>query len=123
MIPLCWEGYAVTIALVLGFGLLQLEGDPARRAIAMALLVAAYGAVVFLTWSNDSDSDLPDLEVRRGWQRGIFSRRTLAWLIASLVFAAVFVAAGYGAAKYGGCPRCVFQRSAPWAQGGASQLR
>jgi hypothetical protein len=46
----------------------------------------------------------------------MFSRRTLAWLIASLVFAAVFVAAGYGAAKYGVCPSCT-------QRGGAFQTR
>jgi peptidoglycan/LPS O-acetylase OafA/YrhL len=50
-----WEGYAVTVALVLGMGLLKWVDDPVRRAIALALLVAAYGAVVFLTWSNDPD--------------------------------------------------------------------
>lgn len=55
IIPVSWEGYAVTIALVLGIGLLKLETDPIRRAIALALLAAAYGLVVFLTWSNDPD--------------------------------------------------------------------
>ena len=55
IVPVSWEGYAVTVALLLGFGLLKLVGDPLRRAIALALIVAAYGAVVFLTWGNDPD--------------------------------------------------------------------
>jgi hypothetical protein len=55
-VPLCWEGYAVTLAFVLGLGLLKLVEDPIRRAIAAALIVAAYGAVVFLTWSNEPDA-------------------------------------------------------------------
>ena len=54
-VPLCWEGYAVTVAFVLALGLMKLVDDPIRRAIAMALLVAAYGAIVCLTWSSDPD--------------------------------------------------------------------
>ena len=53
--PVSWEGYAVTVAFVLGLGLLKLVDDLARRSIAMALLAAAYGAVVFMTWGNDAD--------------------------------------------------------------------
>jgi asparagine N-glycosylation enzyme membrane subunit Stt3 len=55
VIPVSWEGYAVTVAFVLGLGLLKLVDDLPRRTIAMALLAAAYGAVVFLTWRNDPD--------------------------------------------------------------------
>ena len=55
IIPVSWEGYAVTVALVLGLGLLKWVDDLPRRSIALVLLVAAYGAVVFLTWSNDPD--------------------------------------------------------------------
>ena len=53
--PVSWEGYAVTVALVVGVGLLRLVDDPARRTIAFALLVGAYCAVALLTWSNDPD--------------------------------------------------------------------
>ena len=53
VVPVSWEGYAVTVAFVLGLGLLKLVDDPVRRSIALALLIASYGAVVFLTWSND----------------------------------------------------------------------
>ena len=53
--PVSWEGWAVSIALLLGMGLLRLVEDPLRRSIALALLFAAYGAVVFLTWSKDPD--------------------------------------------------------------------
>jgi hypothetical protein len=54
--PVSWEGYAVTVAFLLGMALMRLEADLTRRAIAIALLAAAYAAVVFLTWSNDPDA-------------------------------------------------------------------
>lgn len=55
MCPVSWEGYAVTVAFLLGMVLLKLVDDVARRAIAMTLLAAAYGAIVVLTWSRDPD--------------------------------------------------------------------
>lgn len=53
--PVSWEGYLATVALVLGLALLKFVDDNTRRAIAAALLAAAYVAVVFLTWSRDPD--------------------------------------------------------------------
>ena len=55
IVPVSWEGYAVTGALLVGIVLLPLVGDRQREIIAFTLLVAAYCAVVFLTWSNDPD--------------------------------------------------------------------
>ena len=55
MCPVSWEGWAATIAFLMGLLLLRLEGDLTRRAIAIALLAAAYCALVLLTWSNDPD--------------------------------------------------------------------
>ncbi len=54
-VPVSWEGYAVTVVFVLGFAPLKMVDDPIRRAIAMALWMTGYCAVVFLTWSNDPD--------------------------------------------------------------------
>jgi hypothetical protein len=88
-VPLCWEGYTVTVAFLLGMALLRLVDDLNRRAIATALLVAAFGAIVFLTWED------PDAEVRRGWRERLWNRGTLVWLVVWLVFAAVAVFAGY----------------------------
>jgi hypothetical protein len=96
MCPCSWEGWAVTLALLLGMGLLQLESDPTRRAIAMVLVVAAYCAVVIMTWAD------PDSDERRGWRETLWNRRTLVWLVVLLVFAAAFVAANYAC---GGCRR------------------
>ena len=53
--PVTWEGITVTVAFVLGIGLLRLVDDPVRRAIGLALLAIGYGAVVILTWSKDPD--------------------------------------------------------------------
>jgi hypothetical protein len=89
VVPVSWEGYAVTVAFVLGLGLSRLAPDPIRRAIAMALIVAAYGAVVILTWEN------PDAEAGRGWRATLWNRQTLVWLGVLLVIAAACVAAGY----------------------------
>ncbi len=95
--PLCWEGYAVTIAFVLGLGLSKLVADPNRRSIAMALLVAAYGVVVFLTWEN------PDAEGGRRWRETLWNRQTLVWLAVLLALAAAMAAANY--LGCGGCYR------------------
>ena len=89
MVPVSWEGYAVTVAFVLGLGLLKLVDDLNRRAIAVALLVAAYGVIAFLTWDD------PDAEVRLSWRERLWNRQTLVWLAVWLVFGAVCVFAGY----------------------------
>jgi hypothetical protein len=94
-VPLCWEGYAVTVAFLLGFLSMRLVDDPNRRAIATALLVAAYGVIVFLTWED------PDAEVRRGWRERFWSRQTLVWLGVWLAIAAACVFAAYAASLWG----------------------
>jgi hypothetical protein len=94
-VPVSWEGYAVTVAFLLGFMLMRLVADLNRRAIATALLVAAYGAIVFLTWED------PDAEVRLGWRERLWNRGMLASLGGWLVFAAVLVAAAYAASMWG----------------------
>ena len=53
--PVSWEGYAVTVALVVGVGLMRFVDDPVRRVIALTLVVGAYCAVLLLTWSKDPD--------------------------------------------------------------------
>jgi hypothetical protein len=56
IVPVSWEGYVVSLALLLGIVLLKLYAhDTVRGAIAFALMVAAYVALVFLTWSKDPD--------------------------------------------------------------------
>ncbi len=92
--PVSWEGYAVTVAFVLGLVLLALEGDPNRRAIAMALLAAAFCAVVVLTWGD------PDGPAGRDWRATLWNWQTLVWLAVLLLLAAAFVAASYAC---GGC--------------------
>jgi cobalamin synthase len=90
IIPVSWEGYAVTVAFVLGFvGLIKFVANPIRGPIALTLWVAAYGAIVFLTWED------PDADGRRGWRETLFNRQTLVWLAGLLVLAAAFAAAGY----------------------------
>jgi peptidoglycan/LPS O-acetylase OafA/YrhL len=106
-----WEGYAVTVALVLGVGLSKLEADPVRRAIALALMVAAYCAVVFLTWGD------PDADEAPGWREALWSRRTLAWLGVLLVLAAALVAAAYYGNGGG------YHMPVPGLRTGSSQLR
>jgi hypothetical protein len=49
-----WEGYAATIVFVLGLGAAKLVDDPVRRALALALVAAGFGAVVLLTWDRDA---------------------------------------------------------------------
>lgn len=92
-VPLTWQGYAVTVALVLGFGLLRLEADLVRRAIATALVVVAYGAIVVLTW-GDPESGAP-----ADWRAALFNRGTLVWLLVLAVIAAAMVAAGLHGAR------------------------
>jgi hypothetical protein len=99
IVPVSWEGYAVTVALVLGMALLRLEGDATRRSIAIVLLAAAFCAIVVLTWSD------PDAEVSRSWSETLRSWRTLVSLALMLAFAAAFVAAVFVAVSYG-CGVC-----------------
>jgi hypothetical protein len=91
--PLTWQGYAITFAFLLGLGLLRLEADLIRRSIATALVVAAYGAVVILTW-GDPASDAP-----RNWRRALFNQGTLVWLMVLAAIAAAVVAAGFYGAR------------------------
>lgn len=105
-----WEGYTVTVAFLLGMLLLRLEGDITRRGIAMALLAAAYCAVVVLTWGD------PDSEGGRSWRETLWNWHTLVWLAVLLAFAATFVAASYGC---GGCSHM----AAPGRRAGAGRLR
>ena len=54
IVPVSWEGYVVTIALLVGMVLLKLYvHDPIRGSIAFGLMIAAYLAIVLLTWSKD----------------------------------------------------------------------
>jgi hypothetical protein len=53
--PRTWQGVAVTLGLVAGLVMLKLEPDRPRGAIAFALIVVAYGAIVYLTWGRDED--------------------------------------------------------------------
>jgi drug/metabolite transporter (DMT)-like permease len=89
IIPVSWEGYAVTVAFVVGLGLLPLESDPTRRSIALALLAAAYCVVVILTWGDT------DAEVRPGRRETLFNKQTLVWLAFLLVLTAALAAAAY----------------------------
>jgi cyclic lactone autoinducer peptide len=105
-----WEGYAVTVAFLLGMALLQLEGERTRRAIAMALVAVAYCAVVVLTWGD------PDSGVRQHWRETLFNRQTLVWLAVLLALAAAFVAANVV------CGGCYHQPVSGW-HAGARTLR
>ena len=93
--PISWEGWTVTIAFLLGMGLLRVEPDLTRRSIALALVAAAFSAIVILTWGD------PDSDVRPSWRETLFNRRTLVWLGLFALFAAVFLAACIAAAFYG----------------------
>jgi hypothetical protein len=93
IIPLTWQGYAVTVAFLLGLGLLRLEADLARRSIATALVVVAYAAVVILTWGDPECASPPD------WRTALFNRGTLIWLLVLVVIAAVMAAAGFYGAR------------------------
>jgi hypothetical protein len=53
--PRSWQGIAVTLALVAGFVMLKLEPHRTQGAIAFALIVVAYGVIVYLTWGRDED--------------------------------------------------------------------
>ena len=53
--PASWEGWAVTVATVLGLVMLKLVDDPVRRGIAAVLIAGGYCAVVLLTWGDDAD--------------------------------------------------------------------
>ena len=53
IVPVSWEGYVVTVALIVSLPLLKLVGDPVRAAIAFSLIVVAYGAIVWLSWGPD----------------------------------------------------------------------
>jgi hypothetical protein len=97
-VPVSWEGYAVTVAWFLGMSLLQLEGDLARRSIAITLLVAAYGVIIFLTWADPEGED-------RSWREMLWSRQTVVTLVVLVLFAAVFIGAVYLACRVGGCHR------------------
>jgi hypothetical protein len=115
IVPVSWEGYAVTAALLLGMALLKLEGDPTRRGIAIALLAAAFCTIVVLTWGD------PDAEADRSWREILLSWHTLVSLALMLAFAAVFVAAVFVAVSYGcgGCGRM----PVPGMHAGLRQLR
>jgi multisubunit Na+/H+ antiporter MnhC subunit len=93
MVPLRWQGYAITFAFLLGLGLLRLEADLVRRSIATALVVVAYGAVVILTW-GDPESDAPP-----DWRRALLNRGTLVWLLVLAVIATAMVVAGFYGAR------------------------
>lgn len=108
--PVSWEGYAVTVALLLGMLLLGLEGDLTRRSIAIALLASAYGAIVILTWGD------PEGPVSRDWRETLWNWQTLLWLAVLLALAAAFVAASYGC---GGC----YHMPVPGLHTGARPLR
>jgi hypothetical protein len=89
MSPLSWEGWAVTLAFLLGMGLLRLEPDLTRRSIALALSAAAFCAIVVLTWGD------PGSDVRPSWRETLLNRQTLVWLGFLLLLAAACVAAGF----------------------------
>jgi len=103
--PISWEGYAVTVAFVVGLALLRLESDVIRRAIALALVIAAYTAIVILTWGDPEGA-----VVRRGWRETFWNRYTLVWLAVLLLLAGALIAAGFV-----GCGGC-YHRPAPWGQ-------
>ena len=92
-VPLTWQGYVVTVAFLLGFGLLRLEADLVRRSIATALVVVAYGAIVILTW-DDPESDAPP-----DWRAALFNWGTLVWLLVLVAIAAAMAAAGFYGAR------------------------
>jgi hypothetical protein len=87
--PISWEGWTVTIAFLLGMGLLRLEPDVTRRSIALALIAGAFCAIVALTWGD------PESDVRPSWRQTLLSRQTLVWLGCLLLLAAACVAAGF----------------------------
>jgi small-conductance mechanosensitive channel len=84
------------VVFFLGMALLNLEPDLTRRSIAGVLLIAAFCAVVVLTWGD------PDGEVR-GWRETLFSRYTLLWLGVLVLLAVAIAAASYQQQQ---CPRC-----------------
>ena len=88
-VPVSWEGYTVTVAFLLGMILLGLESDPTRRSIAIALLVAAYFAVVCLTWED------PEAERGLDWRLAFFNWRTLVWVAFLAVLCGAIIAAGH----------------------------
>lgn len=108
--PVSWEGWTVTVALIAGLVSLKLEPDPIRRGLAFSLMVVAYGVVVALTWA---DEDGQRLRLRQA----LFSRGTLRFLAGTILFVAVFIAAGYVAARAPrfnrGCigPACLAQHA------------
>ena len=54
IVPVSWQGYVLTIALLLGMALLKVYvHDVVRAAIAFWLMIAAYLAIAYLTWSKD----------------------------------------------------------------------
>jgi hypothetical protein len=54
--PVSWQGWAATVALLLGPLLINFSGAPLeRRWIAGILLVAGYIALLVLTYAEDSD--------------------------------------------------------------------
>jgi hypothetical protein len=93
IVPLTWQGYGLTVALFLGFGLLRLEADLIRRSIAMALVVVAYGAVVILTWGDPESASPPN------WRAALFNRGTLLWLAMLVAIVAAMTAAGFYGAR------------------------
>jgi peptidoglycan/LPS O-acetylase OafA/YrhL len=109
--PVSWEGYAVTVAFLLGMLLLGLESDLIRRSLALALLAAAYCALVILTWGD------PDSEDRQGWRETLLNWQTLVWLAVLVALAAAMVTASYQG--YPGWGR----RHAPGWHAGTSRLR
>ena len=97
MCPISWEGYVVTVAFVLSMGLINLEGDLTRRSIAAALLVAAFCAVVVLTWGD------PDRAGRPSFRETLWNWQTLVWLLVLLALGAAVAAASYQQRQ---CPGC-----------------
>ena len=114
--PVSWEGYAVTGAFALGVALLAFVDDPIRRAIAIALLAAAFGAVVFLTWRR------PDAEVRRDWRETLWNRRARTWLVWLVLLLALMAAiAAADSFRCAGCygkPGIWTARWHGWGNGG-----
>jgi len=108
--PLRWEGWVAIVAFLLGTMLLRLEPDLVRRGFAEALVMAAFCAIVILTWGDPDSDGLPH------WRETLFNRQTLVWLGVLLVLGAAIAAAGLT------CRGCS-QRPVPGWHAGARPLR
>jgi hypothetical protein len=90
------------LAFLLGMGLLRLEPDVTRRGIAFLLIVAAFCAVVVLTWGDPDSDGLPH------WRETLWNRQTLVWLGVLLV-----LGVSIAAASYVGCGGCYHRPAGP----------